>query len=217
MGEEDKQLHEALDSLRLISATVTRTRRETWGSNSATPMLVLGGGMLLGTLGSPFFMDWLESVWWVLIGITITGAMVFLRAQQISSMSKAVRWMLRRHALIWLGVNVQGWALTLLSLLYNAYPPQYTLTLWMIIIGVHFITSGLFSQSLFIVMGVVYVTIATATALFWPSAEVFNMGFMAAGIISGLGFITLGLYLRRGQRDAMRPADLSLRHSEVSS
>ena len=215
--QDERQLREALDNLRLISDTVQRTRKETLRC-SADSFIVWGLLMLAGFSVSIFLSDWLVEVWWVLVGLAIVGSMALLKARQGSSLSKSGRWLLRRYAIIWLGFNAQGWAFTLLATLYHAYPTVYIPVVWMIIIGVSFIINGLLNYPGLIIIGLLYVATGTLTAIFQPNSAAFGNGLIIIGMVSSVGLIGMGLFLRwqvRGRSSArLNP---SLKPSEAVS
>lgn len=214
---DELQLREALDNLRLISDTVTRTRNETLRC-SADGFIVWGLLMLVGFSVSIFISDWLVGVWWLLVGLASVSSMMLLKARQGFSISKSGRWLLRRYALIWLGFNAQGWALTLLAIVYHAYPTAYIPVVWMIIIGMSFITNGLLTYPGLIIIGVLYVATGSVTAIFQTNSAAFGDGLIILGVISSIGLIGMGLYLRwhgRGQANArLNP---SLKQSKAAS
>ncbi len=217
MSKEETQLREALDNLRLISDTVQRTRKETLRC-SADGFMVWGLLMLIGFSVSIFLSDWLVEVWWLLVGMSIVGSMALLKARQGSSLSKSGRWLLRRYAIIWLGYNVQGWAFTLLAIFYHAYPTAYIPVVWMIIIGVSFITNGLFSYPGLIIIGLLYVATGALTAIFQSNSAAFGNGLIIIGVVSSVGLIGMGLYLRwHGRVRTSTGLNPSLKPSEVVS
>lgn len=215
--QDQGQLREALDNLRLISDTMQRTRKETLRC-SADSFIIWGLLMLAGFSVSIFLSDWLVEVWWLLIGLAIVSSVALLKAWQGSSLSKSGRWLLRRYVIIWLGFNAQGWAFTLLATVYHAYPTTYIPVVWMIIIGVSFITNGLLNYPGLIIIGLLYVTTGILTAIFRTNSATFGGGLIILGVISSIGLIGMGLYLRwQGRNISNAKLNPSIKTSEAVS
>ncbi len=218
MSEDEQQLAEAVAHLRLISATVTRTQREALTSG-AESFIGWGVGLVIGFAVSAVLEGWLVTVWWLLVGIGSGIALHLRQARLRGRLSQSGRWLMSRYALVGLGLNVQGWALTLLSTLYHAFPPAYIPVIWMLIVGVNFVTSALFTHPALAAIGLSYIVAAVLSALFWMDDGMLGVAYIVVGLGSGFSLIGLGLYLRRqrGERTAHRAMGATLQNSEVVS